>query len=323
MITKIILERILICNRTNKKFTEKKSCWGLATGNFENSKLFEGLVILIKNKEKPDNHNRISLLFSFILSLLFSSLLFSSLLFSSLVSHLAFSCLSSCLLLFSLSLSVCLSVCLSPCVVVCCSVLFCVVVCCCGVWCVWCGTLENPVCPLKTSPCVRAPRAHVETHVRVVPAWTGTFWMYTRARFEWTHGGEGEGHRQFCLPKFDHMGLSRSPEVHRKKPLDVTYFQFENRSRITCSRVRQPFALPDEAVQLQLSWGTLRWESAVRFAPFTPPSSSFHTYTHTRHTITNTQHTTHKHTHTHRRTRTHKDTHTNAHAHAHVPLLTK
>ena len=54
----------------------------------------------------------------------------------------------------------------------------------CGVVCaVWCGTLKNPVCRFKTprcvhsktSPCMPAPRAHVETHVRVVRVHTGTF----------------------------------------------------------------------------------------------------------------------------------------------------
>ena len=39
-----------------------------------------------------------------------------------------------------------------------------------------------------------------------------------------------------------------------QKPLDLTNFKFENRSRTTRSRVLQSFALPDEAVQLQLSW---------------------------------------------------------------------
>ena len=52
--------------------------------------------------------------------------------------------------------------------------------------------------------------------VRVVAVHTGTFWTYTRARFEWTHGGEGEGHRQFCLQKFARVGLSRDPEVHHR-----------------------------------------------------------------------------------------------------------
>ena len=32
-----------------------------------------------------------------------------------------------------------------------------------------------PVCTFQTSPCMPAPRAHVETHVRVVPVFTGTF----------------------------------------------------------------------------------------------------------------------------------------------------
>ena len=39
---------------------------------------------------------------------------------------------------------------------------------------------EEGVCTFKTSPCVPAPRAHVEKHVDVVPVHTGTFWTYTR-----------------------------------------------------------------------------------------------------------------------------------------------
>ena len=39
-----------------------------------------------------------------------------------------------------------------------------------------------PVCTFKTSPCVPAPRAHEETHVRVVLACTRTFGMDTRRR---------------------------------------------------------------------------------------------------------------------------------------------
>ena len=49
-----------------------------------------------------------------------------------------------------------------------------------------CSSLS--VCPFKTSPCVPAPRAHISTHVRVVPVYTGTFWTDTRRRVEWTHG---------------------------------------------------------------------------------------------------------------------------------------
>ena len=53
-------------------------------------------------------------------------------------------------------------------------------------FCCVCGVLEEggraclrskrpPCVDSKTSPCMPAPRAHVETHVRVVPACTGTF----------------------------------------------------------------------------------------------------------------------------------------------------
>ena len=45
-------------------------------------------------------------------------------------------------------------------------------------------SIQNvPVWTFKTSPCVRAPRAHVSTHVRVVPAYPTTFGMYTRRFF--------------------------------------------------------------------------------------------------------------------------------------------
>ena len=37
--------------------------------------------------------------------------------------------------------------------------------------------------------------------------------------------------------------------IHRKKPLVLTHFQFENRSRTTRSRVLQSFASPNEAVE--------------------------------------------------------------------------
>ena len=50
MITKIILENILICNRTNKKFPGKLNSFRVGNGNFENSKSFEGLVIFEQKK---------------------------------------------------------------------------------------------------------------------------------------------------------------------------------------------------------------------------------------------------------------------------------
>ena len=44
----------------------------------------------------------------------------------------------------------------------------------CGVVSAW-HAEKTSVCRFKTSPCVPAPRAHVVTHVRVVPVHTGTF----------------------------------------------------------------------------------------------------------------------------------------------------
>ena len=115
------------------------------------------------------------------------------------------------------------------------------------------------VCPSKTPQCVHSkwPRVYghhahrlktcargARTHGAILNVHREAFWMNTR--------GKG-AHRQFCLPKFAHVWLSRAPEVHQKKPLDVTHFQFENRSNTACSRFFQSFALPDEAVELQLS----------------------------------------------------------------------
>ena len=97
------------------------------------------------------------------LVLIFSSLVFHLLLPSCLVSS---SSLPSSLLSFSVFFP-CLCLSLSPCDVACC-----VVLCCGGV-----GHAENLVCRFKTpsvsrfktSPCVPASRAHVETLVGVVP----------------------------------------------------------------------------------------------------------------------------------------------------------
>ena len=154
----------------------KKSFSELVVGNFENSKLFECLVILKKKKGKVKTTHlhteHIVSLFSSLSS--WSSL--GLLIFSYLDPVLSF-VLSS--LVFSLSLS--------PCVVVCCAL-------CCGVCAVWCvvrHTWKKP-CVDSTSPCVPAPRPHVVTHVRVVPVHTGTFWTYTRGRFESAHGGMRE-----------------------------------------------------------------------------------------------------------------------------------
>ena len=63
------------------------------------------------------------------------------------------------------------------------------------------------------------------------------------------------GHRQFCLPKFAHVLLSRASEVHQRNFWIFPNFKFENRLRTTCPRFLRSFAFPDKAVQFQLSWG--------------------------------------------------------------------
>ena len=220
-----------------------------------------------------------SFIFSFIFSLLFhlvSHLLLpscpvSSSLSSCLVSRLPSSLLS--LSLSSFSVSLCLSLILSPCGVVC--VLCCVVsrcgrgcgrgVCVCGV--VW--HAEKPrvsvqnvsVCTFKTSPCMLAPSAHVETHVRVVPV---QFWMDTRRA--------GRVSSPALLTKnLATWGYHLAPDTKET----LTHFQFENRSRTTCSRFLQSSALPGKAVQFQQYSGKLWRESATRWfdqsLPFSPP----------------------------------------------------
>ena len=67
-------------------------------------------------------------------------------------------------------------------------------------------------------------------------------------------GEEEAGHRQFGSPKNGPCGgFTFSREVHRKKLLDLTNFKFESKSRTTRCRSLQSFAIPDKAVQLQLS----------------------------------------------------------------------
>ena len=91
---------------------------------------------------------------------------------------------------------------------------------------------------------------------------TGTFRNHTR---------RGGGHRQGCLPKFAQIWSLLGPRSPPKKPMDLTHVQFENRSRATRRRFVQSFAVPDEAVQFQQSWGTLR---RVTWFGLSPPSSS-------------------------------------------------
>ena len=173
------------------------------------------------------------------------------------------------------SVHICPCLSLSPCVVV-----------------SWCGTLKTTVCTFKTSPCVTAPRAHVETHERVMLVQTETLRTYTRGRFECTHGGSSSVLLANSCPRGVITCFRGSP----KKLLDLTHFQFENRSRTTCSQFHHSFALPGNAVQSQQSWGKLWRESATGWfdwsLSFSSPSSLLH---HNHHNTThNTQRLRHR-----------------------------
>ena len=164
---------------------------------------------------------------SFIFSRLVFSLLFH-LLSSSLDFHLLLSFFSSCLLsrlVFS-SLSLSVSLCLSLCLLL--------------WWLLLCGVSVHfvSVCTFKTSPCMPAPRAHVETHCThggVLDGHTG----------EEGEGERGRGCRQFRLPKFAHVGLSRASEVHQSKHWILHIFSLKNRPRTTCCRFLQSLALSE------------------------------------------------------------------------------
>ena len=76
------------------------------------------------------------------------------------------------------------------------------------------------VCTGTTPTCATTCVRGAGTHGDVSNVHTG--------RFEWTHGGHG-GHRQFCLPEFAHVWLSRASEVHQRNFWIFPIFKFENR----------------------------------------------------------------------------------------------
>ena len=138
---------ILICNRTNKKLPGRKSCSALVTGNFENSKLFEGLVILKKKKNRnltTTHTNFISCFFFFLVFHLFFRVAFSCL-SSFISSSLSLSLSSVCLRVLCCVCGVC-AVCVCVCVCVCLCVFVCVCVCFCGFLWVFCVFLCVCVC---------------------------------------------------------------------------------------------------------------------------------------------------------------------------------
>ena len=162
----------------------------------------------------------------------------------------------------------------------------------CGVvWCgvVWCGMVTHA----EKLPCVRSQRPRVYRHQSHICKHMRTCCQCKQERFDRTHGHVlnghtawgREGHRQFCLPKFAHKGSSHAPDIHRKNHRMLPMFKFENRSRTTCPRFLQSFALPDEAVQLQ-------------------------THDTTTHTHAHTHNETQQHTRTQHRTTQHRKRHT-------------
>ena len=159
----------------------------------------------------------------------------------------------------------------------------------CGVWCVslwmslwsWCvcgvcGTLKNPVRRLQTPPCAHSKRPRVcQQHGHMLDNLCACC-QRTRRRFEWTHGRSSP----VLITKKSARRVLTWSQRFTKEILGCYHFQFEKRSRTTCSRLLQSFAFPDKIVQLQLSWGTLRRESAtgwfgLSLAPFSKHDERF------------------------------------------------
>ena len=128
------------------------------------------------------------------------------------------------------------------------------------VWCaVWCGTLKTPCVDSKTPPCVDSKRPRVcRQHAHMLfsmCAWC----RHTRGRFESTHGGVFESTRVVVASSVYQKNHARRVITwpHRFTESNhwmLPMFKFEKRSRTTCSRFLQSFALPNKAVKLQLSW---------------------------------------------------------------------
>ena len=81
---------------------------------------------------------------------------------------------------------------------------------------------EEGVCTFKTSPCVPAPRAHVEKHVDVVPC--------TRGRFECIHGGVSESTYGF----FHGFSACRTPNTPRPPTTATTTQTTDHTTHTTC-----------------------------------------------------------------------------------------
>ena len=204
--------------------------------------------------------------------------------------HLVLSCLVSSLLVLSLclslslsvflslSLSVSLSFSLSPCDV-------CVVV----VLVLFGGPGVFGTCAFVCVCVLRHAEKTWKTRVWVQKRWNMYAWCrYTRGRFQRTHGDVLNPHTDGMLSSSvlltkicQRMVITFPPEVHQRNFWIFPILKFEQRSRTTCPRFLQSFAFPDNVVQLQFSWGTLRKKAVVKwfgftFAPFSNTSNDLH-----------------------------------------------
>ena len=111
------------------------------------------------------------------------------------------------------------------------------------------------MCTRNKSTCIK--------HVDLLPVHTGTCFERTHGSVLNLHtgvGGEGRGEGEegrgsspVLLTKQGPRGVFTFPrEVHQKQPLDLTHMTFESKSRTTCHRFLQSFAIPDKSVPLQL-----------------------------------------------------------------------
>ena len=85
---------------------------------------------------------------------------------------------------------------------------------------------------------------------------------HTHTHNEQTHNTQHRT-RKVASSKFDHVGLSLDPRGSPKKPLDLIHVQFEKRSRTTCPRVLQSFALLEEALR--------QIDGSISLSPSPPP----------------------------------------------------